>query len=372
MEKKTAYLVSCADHYAHRLRMLADCLRERGYEVTYVTADFDHYTKRFFTCSVPGAVQLSALPYRKNLSLARILSHRRFARDVYFFLANLPRKPDVLGVLLPPNFLGFYAAKFREKYPDVKLIFDIFDLWPETFPLPKGLLAPAFGIWAGLRDKSLPRADAVITECDLFRQKLGLSHARTVYLCADPVKLQPVSLPENRIVLCYIGAINHVIGIAEISALVRRMVFHKPVILHIIGMGERTREFIQSARDAGAEVVFHGPVYDDAAKQEIVRRCHFGLNLMRSTVCVGLTMKSVEYFRQGLPILNNIPADTAELVRTRGVGLNPEEYSAAAVMTMEDHRKLRQNVRATFEALFSTSAVRQQYGALLDALCEDL
>lgn len=35
---------------------------------------------------------------------------------------------------------------------------------------------------------------------------------------------------------------------------------------------------------------------------------------MKPDVCVGLTMKSVDYFRHDLPILNNIPADTAELV----------------------------------------------------------
>ena len=60
-------------------------------------------------------------------------------------------------------------------------------------------------------------------------------------------------------------------------------------------------------------------------------RCHFGFNLMKPDVCVGLTMKSVDYFRHDLPILNNIPADTAELVDREQVGLNVGEDTAARV-----------------------------------------
>ena len=55
-------------------------------------------------------------------------------------------------------------------------------------------------------------------------------------------------------------------------------------------------------------------------------RCHFGFNLMKPDVRVGLTMKSVDYFRHDLPILNNIPADTAELVDREQVGVNGGGY----------------------------------------------
>ena len=59
---KKAVCISCSDHYDHRLRIAASCLRSRGYEISYITSDFDHTTKVKFTCSVENCIQLPARP----------------------------------------------------------------------------------------------------------------------------------------------------------------------------------------------------------------------------------------------------------------------------------------------------------------------
>jgi len=372
-EKKSVYLVSCSDHYEHRFRVLAECLRSRGYTVTYLTSDFDHNTKHKYTCGVPGCIQLPARPYRKNLSLERILSHRVFASHVFSYLETLTKQPDLLVMLVPPNFLGYYGAKYCRKHPETRLVFDIFDLWPETFPAEqvKKVLRPAFAVWAWLRNSSLPAADYVLTECKLFQHMLGLSAARskTVYLSGRQLaKEYPVSLSEEKLQLCYIGGINNVIGIAEICGLLREIVQYKPVTLHIIGAGEQEQKFISDASEAGAETIFYGPVYDDASKAEITGICHFGLNIMKSSVCVGLTMKSVEYFRYGLPIINSIGGDTRELVRERSIGFQLKQGCGEelASVSVETCLRMRQNVQAVFEEFFSDTAVKEQYEAVLD------
>jgi hypothetical protein len=51
-----------------------------------------------FTCKVDGCVQLPARPYQKNLSVARILNHREFARDVFRYIESQPQQPEVLVV----------------------------------------------------------------------------------------------------------------------------------------------------------------------------------------------------------------------------------------------------------------------------------
>ena len=159
---KRAVLLSCSDHYNHRLYVIDGYLKSQGYETVYYTGDFDHSSKKVFHCSVPGCRQIHVRPYRKNLSLARILSHRDFARLVFQELEQDP--PDVVVAQLPPNYLAHYGARFKRRHPDTKLIFEIFDMWPETFPSGsvKQLLALPFSIWAGLRDKNLPAADRVI------------------------------------------------------------------------------------------------------------------------------------------------------------------------------------------------------------------
>lgn len=373
MKNKTAYLISCSNHYGHRLNMIDEHLRSCGYGTTFITSDFDHTSKKGFTCDVPGCIQIHARPYQKNLSADRILSHYEFARDVFIYLEKLPQQPDVVVALLPPNFLAHYAAKYKKKHPDVKLIFDIFDMWPETFPYGKlkKLLAPAFGVWAWIRDHSLHAADFVTTECDLFRELLGLTDEKsaTVHLCAELLTI-PAGEPrlrEDAVDLCYLGAINNVISIPDICALITQLAKQKPVTLHIIGKGEREQEFIYAAQAAGAEVVFYGAVYDDDKKLEIMNQCHFGLNIMKSSVCVGLTMKSVDYFRFGLPIINNIPADTQGLVQHEGVGIQLEEGCAEKILaaTPQECLKMRACVKDAFERHFSKAVIDDQYKEIL-------
>lgn len=373
---KKAVCISCSDHYDHRLRVAATCLRARGYEVSYITSDFDHTAKAKFTCTVENCIQLPARPYQKNLSLDRILSHRGFARDVFRYLEAQPEQPDVLVVLLPPNFLAYYGAKYKKRHPNVKLIFEIFDLWPETFPSSKAklLLAPVFKVWAAIRDRNLCKADFVAPECELFRRKLNLPDetSETVYQCLPPLaieKPQP-QLAEEALELCYLGAINNVISIPDITQLIQALTPHKKVILHIIGKGEKQEEFVDAARAAGAEVIFHGAIYDDAGKLAIMNRCHFGINIMKASVCVGLTMKSVDYFRFGLPIINNIPADTKDLVEKEGIGvqLTPDCSGRLLALTNEECLAMRQRVKRVFGEKFEESVVLRQYDAILDRI----
>ena len=139
------------------------------------------------------------------------------------------------------------------------------------------------------------------------------------------------------------------------------------VRIHVIGDGEKCPQLLQALKDAGAEVDWRGVVYDEAEKHAVMSCCHFGFNLMKPDVCVGLTMKSVDYFRHDLPILNNIPADTAELVDREQVGVNvgPDTAAQVAGMTVEDCLRMRENVRRVFDETFDLPVVQARYAALL-------
>ncbi len=377
MEKKQAVLISCTDHYHNRMYVIEGYLQSLGYETRYITSDFHHNKKQAFLCDVPGAVQLPVRPYRKNLSVARILSHRDFAKGVETYLEELPREPEIVVGELPPNFLTLYLARYKRKHPNVKLVFDIFDLWPETFPFGKlkKLLTPVFSLWAALRDRNLLTADRVVTECDLFREKLGLTEnekCRTVYLAgtaAPNLELSP-ELPEDMLNLCYLGAVNNIIDIPAIADLVKALSASKPVCVHVIGKGERLEEFLAALAAAGALVENHGAVYDEVEKQSIMARCHFGLNVMKPSVCIGLTMKSVDYWSHGLPILNNIPADTARMVESAGLGVNltPDAPLAVSQMSPEQMLFLRENVRRTFAEEFELGVVLRKLAAALEGI----
>ena len=121
-------------------------------------------------------------------------------------------------------------------------------------------------------------------------------------------------------------------AIADLTAQLRRL---KPVTVHVIGDGEKCPQLLQALKDAGAEVDWRGVVYDEAEKHAVMSCCHFGFNLMKPDVCVGLTMKSV---------------DTAAQV---------------AGMTVEDCLRMRENVRRVFDETFDLPVVQARYAALL-------
>ncbi|HEY8385669.1 MAG TPA: hypothetical protein VIK82_05540, partial [Porticoccaceae bacterium] len=161
---------------------------------------------------------------------------------------------------------------------------------------------PPFSNWRDLRDHYLHAADVVVTECALYHQLLGercgMERLHTLYLARDPGAFCPEpALPEGRISLCYLGSINNIIDIPRIQEIIRTM--GAPVELHIIGDGEQRQALIDGASEAGALVSYHGKVYDPAQKRRILDRCHFGLNIMKDSVFVGLTMKSMDYFEYG-------------------------------------------------------------------------
>ena len=129
---KRAVCISCYHFYSNRVELVMDQLRSRGYVCTYITGDYNHFTREPLHVDVPGGEQVHTLPYRRNVSPARIRSHLRFARDVFRRVEQIA--PDLLYVMVPPNSLSRQAAAYKRAHPRTKLILDLYDLWPETFP----------------------------------------------------------------------------------------------------------------------------------------------------------------------------------------------------------------------------------------------
>lgn len=333
MDKRAA-VISCFDYHACRMVYWENSLKELGYQTTYITSDFHHGSKQPYTCTVPDSRQLHVMPYQKNLSVQRILSHRMFARQV---LADLEKqRPSIVVASIPPNFLVKYLAKYKRRHPEIKLILDIYDLWPETFPSSriKQLLAPVFRIWSGLRDKYLPQADFTASECGLFldRMKKRPSNSRVIHFSLPPYadNEQTPVLPTDQAQIAYLGSINNIIDIPTITALLGELQKQMPTTLHIIGDGESRQTFCDAAESVGVSVVFHGKVFDEQEKHRILSNCHFGLNIMKPSVCVGLTMKSVDYLRHGLPLISSIPADTKELIEKYRAGFHMQSPAQTA------------------------------------------
>ena len=318
-------IVNCFDTYEHRVDLLVKYFKSNDDNVKVYTSNYKHIEKCQRNDLKENFIYLEALPYKKNLSIKRMYSHFKLSNDIFRRLEY--QKIDLLWVLVPPNSFVKDAAKYKQKHPNVKLIFDVIDMWPETMPINKIKNLYPIKKWQALRDKYISIADHVVTECDLFQEKLIQSIDKekmtTMYLAREIKPFSSVpNPPDDKISLCYLGSINNIIDIQTIETIIKRIMIERPVVLHIIGDGENRNKFIEKIRNLGTEVVFHGKIYDTEEKQKIFDKCHCGLNIMKGSVFVGLTMKSIDYFESGLPIINDIKGDTWDLVEKYNLGIN--------------------------------------------------
>lgn len=355
-------IVNCFDTYEHRVDLLHKYFKDNGHDVSVIQSDFRHFQKIKRTDKKEDFIFIDTLPYYKNMSIDRMKSHYNFSKKAFKKVEEI--KPDLLYVLIPANSLAKFAGEYKKRNKSVRLYFDLIDLWPETMPIGKVKALPPFTFWKILRDKYLSSADYVITECDLYqdvlKEILKETKTKTIYLARENKKISSNPILENdKVNLCYLGSINNIIDIQAIKEVIREINILKPVILHIIGDGESKEELINEVKSVGAIVEYHGKIYDSEKKQEIFDKCHFGINMMKESVCVGLTMKSIDYFEAGLPILNNIKGDTTQIVKKYNIGFNiynetlKESIAKVAQLNKNEILEMKSNTRGVFEKIFT-------------------
>lgn len=372
-----AVIVNCFDTYEDRVDLIYDYFASREYNVSVIQSDFRHLKKEKRKDKKSHFIFIESTPYYKNMSIARLKSHYNFSKKAFKLVEHL--KPDLLYVLVPPNSLVKFASEYKQKYKEVKLIFDIIDLWPETIPIGKIKKFPPFIFWQEMRNKNLKQADYVITECNLYQEVLkkalrGL-RAETVYLAKrDEKVVSNPNLDGAEFHLCYLGSINNIIDIRKIKKIIKLINEIKPTTLHLIGDGESRDLLVNEIHSVGARVEYYGKIYDQYKKTQIFNKCQFGLNIMKESVCVGLTMKSIDYFQAGLPILNNIQADTNHLVNEYKIGININDKNIVdtinEIANLDSIKliEMRKNARKVFEEKFSTKAFNDKFNDIIKEL----
>lgn len=350
---------------------------EKGYSVEVLSSDYNHRDKKEYKNSRENLTLLHVPRYKRNLSLARLYSHFIFSKKVVKFMKS--RKYDLVYVVVPPNILVKEISKLKKKL-GFKLIYDVFDMWPESLPsnsLNKITSYP-LGKWGQLRDSYLDQSDHIITECRLFNDmiKSKVPHAciTTLYISKDAGDASVFTGEFSKLNLCYLGSINNIVDLDLIIELVSLILKVKPVVFHIIGNGENQSLLVDSLKESGVEVKFHGEIYDDVRKQEIYSKCHYGINLMKESVCVGLTMKSIDYFQSGLPLINNIPYDTSEFVNNYQCGFNVHELGLHETVNVicrldnKDYLKMRKGTRKVYENNFSPEIFKDKIESIMKSI----
>lgn len=361
---KTAYFISSTNHYNVRTGKFVNDYIKKGYDVIYVTSDFDHMTKkRYCFNEYKNSKQLHVISYKKNLSISRILSHLMFSYKTFYML--LACKPELVYVEVPNNSLVKSSAKYK-KINNAEIIVDIFDMWPESMPVKtKNMIVNrGFNIWRNFRNKNLKFADQIWIECDYYRELLSAQKINlpmeTKYLTLENAETSiETKVSEDEIDLCYLGSINNIIDISLIEKIVSELAKNKRTRIHIIGDGERKDEFLEILKQNSIEIIDHGKVYEIDKLQEIFNQCWFGVNVLREGLAIGITMKSISYFRGGLPIINTVQGDTSRFVEECNIGINVDRHDVKSCVsrilniTKDDLACMKNNTRNLFEQKFA-------------------
>lgn len=363
-KSKTAYFISSTNHYNVRTGKFVNDYIKKGYDVIYVTSDFDHMTKkRYYFNEYKNSKQLHVISYKKNLSISRILSHLMFSYKTFYML--LACKPELVYVEVPNNSLVKSSAKYK-KINNAEIIVDIFDMWPESMPVKtKNIIVNrGFNIWRNFRNKNLKFADQIWIECDYYRELLSAQNINlpmeTKYLTLENAETSiETKVSEDEIDLCYLGSINNIIDISLIEKIVSELAKNKRTRIHIIGDGERKDEFLEILKQNSIEIIDHGKVYEIDKLQEIFNQCWFGVNVLREDLAIGITMKSISYFRGGLPIINTVEGDTSRFVEECNIGINVDRHDVESCVsrilniTKDDLACMKNNTRNLFEQKFA-------------------
>ena len=403
------FIVTHSSTYDCRAEAAGEYFIHKGNTVQYIFSDFDHLRRaRRGISGTAGktdsgsAVYLPMRPYRKNLSARRLLSIRRFAGDVEAYLngklETLQKSRGTAWVaenvlvwfLIPANSFVRAASVLKKRY-GVRIVLDLIDLWPESIPRPELQKLPPMRVWASLRDRYLDCADWIFTECSLYQKILDLPEKKTTVLPwfkdepdgrektgSSAAGSASVGRQDKQpLQIVYLGAVNHIIDIELITEFLRRVKEflgreNRELLLHLIGEGEHKQDFLRSLAEGEIPFRDYGAVYEEEQKKSILQPCSFGLNFMKSSVRVGLTMKSIDYLSFGIPILNTIPDDTWELVDREKIGVNVDrdhlETAVQAVAEIsgdpEEWQAMHVRARETFEKNFT----RQAFWQVLDSV----
>lgn len=374
---KKAVLISCFNWYKTRLEPIRDILLGEGFRVTVLIADFDHIKKATIDPRYDECTYIAVPAYKRNLSLRRIRSHMSFGKSVSQWLKE--NKPELVYVQVPPNNVAKTCMEYKKRHPNTKLVMDVIDLWPESMPIGVVTKTPPARKWRSWRDDCIAVSDYVFTECGFYQtvlaDKLDSQRTSTLYLFKDQTpdevelvrKLIDERIPTSSVVrLAYLGSMNNIIdidGIVKVIELIQAL--GRTCELRAIGDGEGRSGFQEAVAATGCGAHFYGAVFDEMTKIKLLAPCDYGLNMMKGTSAVGLSIKSVDYLSYGLPLINNIKGDTWGLVSENPIGIN---FNGALPLMSEYNHK---DVIKIFDSMFTRQVfVNSVVGKLGQIWCD--
>lgn len=352
---KKVYLVgpteSALTRRGNRHPALAAFLVSKGYELEYISSDFYHATKQFFSKQEVAEAQarlpykltiFSVLGYWSNVSIRRVLSNSLLTLKVFFYLLPRLNRGTVLIIPSRPVELIFASALLR-LLRGTSVLLDIQDIWPDALAIRHPVKRLVFNSYChAYLYPSLRFIDKFIHVAPSFVQWLHRYAPRAtssfVPLGFDGPRWKAIppgggaQAEAGSLRLVCVGLLQYQIDVLPV---VKALVGRSDVELFLIGdegEGERypeVRGFVDE--HAMTNVHFVGRVEPSEVPTHLATM-HLGVMPMISS---SIPNKMFDYMAASLPILVLGENDSAELVDSLGIGW-ATPYTAEGVVALLD------------------------------------
>ncbi len=206
-----------------RTGKLAHNLKKNN-KVVWFSSKFDHFTKKFrktYHAESEGIEYyfVNSIGYKNNLSIRRVLDHFILGFNLLLQVIKIKEKPDIIITAYPPietSFFLFLYCKFKK----IRLICDVRDLWPYTFPhifknkLSKILCHVAIFPWVMI-SKLIFKYTLLITISDGFAKWLNIyskTEVKRFYLSYEEKKniqeikkFKDINLKKEDFIISFVG-----------------------------------------------------------------------------------------------------------------------------------------------------------------------
>ena len=325
--------------YFNRFRYLAQKLTERGYNLTLLTSNFEHFTKNFRSDNVDSyfegyeIVLLQESGYDSNVSIKRFKSHSVFCQSLQQFLLSNTKKFDLIYSAYPLICSNIILGKYAKEHT-IPFVLDIQDIWPESIAPVLGkaftLFKPIIHLISSRANKAYGYADGLIavsqTYLDRGLLKSSPTHSSVAYIGADVEKIQnipSIRKNKNEFWVIYVGTLSHsydLTSVIKASSLLQKD--HKEIKIFIIGKGKDRTKLEALNNQLHAQVTFLDAMpYDDMVSY--LKQADIGLNAISKYALQSITNKISDYICTQTPVLNSsVNTEIMDLIDLNKVGLN--------------------------------------------------
>ncbi|MDC7286387.1 glycosyltransferase family 4 protein [Blautia schinkii] len=382
-----------------RTFFLFEMMRHQGYDVKFLTSDFNHYEKKqrdvkVFYQNYPEYKEclyfVHKKPYKKNISVKRFCSELQGEKEELKWFIKHGRPFDIVYISWPTYYLAKHIRKYCDAY-GIKLVIDINDLWPDSLKMViknntlYDLLTKKF---QNNTKVSFSNADGIVAVSEEYLQLACKDNTRAteklaVYIGAmldrfdAGVEKYASSIEKGTddIWITYIGTLGCSYDFETVMNAIQKL-DNSQVCFKILGQGPEESRLKALAKSLNVQVDFIGFVeYEKMAAY--LSKTDMCVNCIKQRASQSIINKIADYFASGKPVINcGSCQEMIELIDRYDCGINymaeNVKSCADAIRTIisnpERAKVLGENARKLAELKFDRQSSHQEIIGMIERI----